>query len=157
MENGLARHLPGHFPGCRGIRMGSHVSSVQGPAPSGEKQEIWRKQEGRSDQQAATCKKSGDLEKTKALWSWKEAKDEGTDFWDLGSVQPIQTRSQVRWDLWGMHLKSPTAALADAVSDTEDGAGRAAVPPPQVEAKRERRFLFRMFCVILSCIATFRD
>ena len=54
-----------------------------------------------------------------------------------------------------MHLKSPTAALADALSDTEDGAGRAAVPPPQMEAKRERRFLFRMFCVILSCIATF--
>ena len=36
----------------------------------------------------------------------------------------IQTRSQ-GWTLWVIHLKNPTAALADALRRTEDGAGRA--------------------------------
>ena len=68
---------------------------------------------------AAKCKKSGEHKKTKALWSLKEAKDKGIDCFDLGSVQKIQTRSQVRLDLCAIRLKSPTAALANALERTE--------------------------------------
>ena len=39
-------------------------------------------------------------------------------------MQQIQTRSHVRLALWALHLRSPTAALADALKRTEDGAGR---------------------------------
>ena len=44
---------------------------------------------------ASKCKKSGEHKKTKALWSLKEAKDKGTDCYDLGSVQKIQTSRSV--------------------------------------------------------------
>ena len=54
-----------------------------------------------------------------ALWSLKEAKDKGKDCNDLGSMQKIQTRSQIRLDLRAIHLKSPTASLADALERTE--------------------------------------
>ena len=69
--------------------------------------------------QAAKFLKPGESKKAKALWSLKEA-----DFHDLGSVQKIQTRLQLTLDLWAIHLKSPTAALAGALRRTEDGAGR---------------------------------
>ena len=71
--------------------------------------------------QAVKCKKSGDHKKVKALWSLKDAKDKGVDFFDLGSVQKIQTRPQVRLDLWAIHLKSPTAALATALERVGQG------------------------------------
>ena len=47
---------------------------------------------------AAKGKKSGDVKKAKALWSSKEARDKGRDCYDLGSVQQIRARSQVRLD-----------------------------------------------------------
>ena len=40
-------------------------------------------------------------------------------------LQKIQTRSQVRVDLWAIHPTSPPSAMADTVRRTEDGAGRA--------------------------------
>ena len=55
----------------------------------------------------------------------KEAKDKGTNFYDLGSVQKIQTRSQVSLDLWAIHMKGPTAALADKLKRTEQKSGLA--------------------------------
>ena len=61
---------------------------------------------------AAGCEKSGEDKKAKALWSLKEAKDKGLDFYGLGSVQKIQTRPRVRLDLWALHLKSPPATSA---------------------------------------------
>ena len=47
-RRGLARFLSGHFPGSRRTRVGSHVLPPQGLAASGEKQDIWRKQKGKS-------------------------------------------------------------------------------------------------------------
>ena len=49
----------------------------------------------------------------------------GYGIYDLGSEQLIQTRSQVRLDLWAIHLRSPIAAVGEALRRTEDGAGRA--------------------------------
>ena len=69
------------------------------------------------------CKKSGEKKKAKALWSFTEAEDEGTDFYDLGVVQKIQTRPKVKLDLWAIHLRRPTAALADALERTEQKCG----------------------------------
>ena len=77
--------------------MGDHVLQVQGAFT-----------------QAVQCETSGENKKAKALWSLKETKDKGTDFYDLDSVQKIQTGSQVRLDLWAIQLKSPTAAVASA-------------------------------------------
>ena len=54
--------------------------------------------------QAVKCKKSRENKKAKALWPLKEAKDKGVDFYDLGSLHKIQTRPQVRLDLWAIHL-----------------------------------------------------
>ena len=75
--------------------------------------------------QAVKCKKSVENEKANALWSLKEAKDKGIDFYDLGSVQKSQTRPHVRLDLWAIHLWSPPAALADALKRTERRCGPA--------------------------------
>ena len=44
---------------------------------------------------------------------------------DVDSVQKIQTRSQVRLDLWAIRRKSPTGAVAGPLRRTDDGAGRA--------------------------------
>ena len=44
---------------------------------------------------------------------------------DLSSVQQIQTRPQERLALWAIHLKSPTAALANAVERAEQKCGMA--------------------------------
>ena len=41
--------------------------------------------------QGVKSKQSGDNKKARALWSLKEAKDKGIDFYDLGSVQKIPT------------------------------------------------------------------
>ena len=70
--------------------------------------------------------------KAKALWSFDRSNVKGIDFYDLGSVQEIQTRSQVSLDLWAIHLKSRTAALADADAREVEQVGHR--PPPQVEA-----------------------
>ena len=51
------------------------------------------------------CKKCGENKKTRALWSLKEAKDDGK-IHDLESLQKIHTRSQLRLALWAIHLKS---------------------------------------------------
>ena len=75
--------------------------------------------------QAVQCETSGENKKAKALWSLKETKDKRTDFYDLDSVQKIQTGSQVRLDLWAIQLKSPTAAVASAPKRTEQKCGSA--------------------------------
>ena len=49
------------------------------------------------------CKKSGENEKAKALWSLREAKDKGIDFYDLGSVKQIQTRLRSPTGAWQTH------------------------------------------------------
>ena len=75
--------------------------------------------------QAVQCKTSGENKKAKAVWSLKEAKDKGIDFYDLGSVQKIQTGSQVRLDLWATQLKTSGAAVAGAPKRTEHKCGSA--------------------------------
>ena len=68
---------------------------------------------------AVQRKKSGEKQEGQGRFGFlKEAKDKGV-FYDLGSVQKIQTRPQARLDLWAIHLKSLTAALADALKRTE--------------------------------------
>ena len=42
--------------------------------------------------QAFKCKTYGGNKEAKAPWSLKEAKDKGTDFYDLGSVQKIKNK-----------------------------------------------------------------
>ena len=54
------------------------------------------------------------------IWTNKKQINKGVDFHDLGSVQKIRTRSQVRLD---DDLGSPTAALADALKGTEQKRG----------------------------------
>ena len=53
-------------------------------------------------------RKDGNHRSWVKLWSLKKAKDKGANFYDLGSVQKIQTRSQVRLGFWAIHMKSPT-------------------------------------------------
>ena len=48
----------------------------------------------------------GENKKAMVLWSVKEAKDNGVDDHDLGSVQKIHTIHQERFDLWVIHLKT---------------------------------------------------
>ena len=55
----------------------------------------------------------------KHLGLLKKQQPNGIDSSDLGSVQKIPTRSQIRLDLWAIHLKSPPAALAKALECTE--------------------------------------
>ena len=55
--------------------------------------------------QAVKCKKSRENKKAMALWSVTEAKDKGTDVYDLGSVLKIKTRSRVRLDPLGNPLE----------------------------------------------------
>ena len=59
--------------------------------------------------------------KAKVLRALKEARDKGIDCYDAGREKKIQTRSQVRLDFVGIHLKSPTAALAKALEGLEQG------------------------------------
>ena len=61
--------------------------------------------------QAVQCNNSAEDKMAKARWTLKEAQDNGihTKKYELGSVQPIPTRSQVRLALWAIHLRSPTA------------------------------------------------
>ena len=48
-----------------------------------------------------------------------EAKDRGTGYHDLSSVQQIETREPGRLVLWELHMRSPTAALEEALKSTE--------------------------------------
>ena len=84
---------------------------------------VVRKVAGRLSAQCDTGSGSGQNEKklekikkakrAKALWSLKDAKKTKDLIFYLGSAQKLQTRPQVRTDLWAIHLKSPTAALAN--------------------------------------------
>ena len=69
--------------------------------------------------QVVKCKKSGENKKAKALWVLKAARDKGCDCHDAGHAKKIQTRSQVRLDLWTIHLQSPTAAVAKTLEGLE--------------------------------------
>ena len=81
---------------------------------------VVRKVAGRLSAQCDTGSGSGQnvrnlekIKKAKALWSLKDAKKTKDLIFYLGSAQKLQTRPQVRTDLWAIHLKSPTAALAN--------------------------------------------
>ena len=70
--------------------------------------------------QAVNSNKSG-KKKAKVLWALKEAKDRGVDFHDVSTKRKIKTRAQERLDIWAIHLKHPTAALAKALEGHEQG------------------------------------
>ena len=101
-------NLSDDFPRARGSRIRDHALQIQGSAPSGQMEEIWRQEEGQG-----------------TLLSLKEANDKGIDCCDLGRVQKIQTRSHIMVDPWAIHLKSPTVALASALERTEQTCGMA--------------------------------
>ena len=63
--------------------------------------------------QAVKSKKS-ENKKAKLLWAMREAKDTGVDYYDT-------QRAQFTLNLWVIHLKSPTAALAKALECLEQG------------------------------------
>ena len=97
---------------------------------------------------AVKCKKSRENKKARALWSLKDAKRQRNRFLRSWQCAEDYTRSQVRLDLWAIHLKSPTAALADALRRTEDGAAMAqssAAGGAKREHPSERVFEFRSF------------
>ena len=85
-------------------RVGSHVLPLQGNAPGGEK--------------ARNLEKT---KKAKVLWTMKEAKDKGVDFYHTNHQKEIRTRAQFRLNLWAIHLKNPTAALAKALECLDQG------------------------------------
>ena len=59
--------------------------------------------------------------KAMVLSALEVAKNRGSDSCDVGHEKKIITRSQVRLDLWAIHLKSPIAALAKALESLEQG------------------------------------
>ena len=59
----------------------------------------------------------------KVSWAMKEAKDRGEDYCDPNHQKEIETRDQIRLNLWAIHLKSPAAALAKALECLEQGEG----------------------------------
>ena len=65
--------------------------------------------------QAVKSKNSGANKKGKSAVGMKEAKDKGVDYYDTNHSTEIQTRAPFRLNLWAVHRKSPTAALAKAL------------------------------------------
>ena len=57
-------------------------------------------------------KKSGENKKADVLWALKEATNRGVDFYDASHEKEIKTRAHVRLDVWAIHLKKSTTALA---------------------------------------------
>ena len=55
------------------------------------------------------------------LWAMTEAKDEGVNIYDAGREKEIKTRAQFRLDIWAIHVRSPTAALAKTSEGLEQG------------------------------------
>ena len=99
---------------------------------------------------AVKCSKSGEQKGAKAIWSWKAANVEGINCHVLVSVQQIQTRSQVRLALWA----SPTAAWADVLKLTEDGAGRAQSSAAlNIKSHFEFSILFDVMTMDLSLVS----
>ena len=90
------------FSRNRRTRVGCHVFSIQGLAPSGEKaRNLERMKNG------------------KVLWAMKEARNKG---WTVMTrTTKNQTRAQFRLDLSAIHLRSPTAALVTALEGLEQG------------------------------------
>ena len=74
---------------------------------------------------AVTLKKPAVNKKARALWTLKEAKDEGEGDCDPSSELQTESRAQMRQALWEAHVKSPTAALEEALRRTEERAGQA--------------------------------
>ena len=60
-------------------------------------------------------KESGKAKKANVLWAMKEARDRGVDYYGTNHRKEIQTRSQLEQSKSAIHLKSPTAALAEAM------------------------------------------
>ena len=65
--------------------------------------------------------------KAKALRCLNGARDKGIDVSHVGHAKKIQARSKVKLDLWAIHLKSPTAALATALEGLEQSEGVSSV------------------------------
>ena len=68
--------------------------------------------------QAVKSNKSNDNKKANVLWDMEEAKDRGTNNCDTNPKKK-KTRAQIRLNMWAIHLKSPTAALAKAFEGRE--------------------------------------
>ena len=62
------------------------------------------------------------LKKAKALWSMRDAKANGEAYNDQSSERQTESRASVGQALWEAHMRSPTAALEEALIRTEDGA-----------------------------------
>ena len=71
--------------------MGSRVLSLQGLAPSGEKQEIWRKQ------------------KAKVLWAMKEGTEKGVNYYDTNHKKPDESPIQMGFVCYS--LEKPNGSL----------------------------------------------
>ena len=72
---------------------------------------------------AEKLKKPGVNKKARALWTLKNAQEQGGGYQDPGSQRQMKGRASVRQAPWEAHLKSPTAAFEDALWRTEQRAG----------------------------------
>ena len=75
---------------------------------------------------AINLKKSSGSKKAIALWSMRDAKANGEAYYDRGG-EHVENSSAVRQALWEAHVKSPTAALEEALRRTENGGSTGAI------------------------------
>ena len=60
---------------------------------------------------AVGVKKSQEVQKAKALWKMKAAKDAGEEYHDPTREDNIKGRNETRSALWAGHLEDPIVAL----------------------------------------------
>ena len=62
---------------------------------------------------AANLKMLGEKKKAKTLWASKEAKDQGLNYYDMGSAQQVQDRSQVRLEMFKAHSRKSCGCVGE--------------------------------------------
>ena len=77
--------------------------------------------------------------KAKTLWTMREAKASGEEYYDQGSGRQIESRAAVRQAMWE---KALTKSLEEALRRTEEGGQRGAVGKPMAWSRPGRRRCF---------------
>ena len=114
---------PSIVPSCAGAYGGSCTAArMRGSSPllAQNKKEGWES----GSTGGPIIVKKGVNKKAKALWSIADPTANGEAYYDRNSERQIESRTAGRQALWEAHMKSPTAALKEALKRTE-GAGRA--------------------------------
>ena len=69
---------------------------------------------------AVGVKKPQEVQKAKALWKMKAAKDAGEEYYDPMREEGIKGRNETRLAPWEEHLKDPIVALDTALKCVDD-------------------------------------